>query len=249
MTAEGGARGLVRSRLDPEERFGLRLTLLAVAVVIVAVPVATLTFQVEGGGSLTRLDGRLADRLNAWVHRRSNVLAGLEAVSVLGRFAVLAPVAAATALVAWRRGRRRLAAFVLVAPATGGLVNTLVKLAVDRPRPQVDHPVSSAYGNSFPSGHAMGATVTWGVVVFAVLVLWPELGRTTRSALPVAGVLLVAAIGASRVLLGVHFLTDVVAGHLLGIAWLAGAVAAARAWQDESGHGTRPTGRSDPLDP
>lgn len=220
----------LRARLDPADRFGLRLSLLGLAIVLVAVPFTSLLFQVLGGGSLTRLDGRVADDLNAWVHEHRVVEPVLHGLSLLGRPPVLAGWAVAGALWCWRRGRHRSAVFLAVTPLGGGIVTTMVKLAVDRPRPVVDHPITTAFGKSFPSGHAMSSTVTYGALVVVVLpVLHPRARRWTIAAVTA----LVAAVGASRLLLGVHFVTDVVAGFVLGAAWLAGAVAAFRTWEVE----------------
>lgn len=220
----------VRARLNPAERYGLRLTLVAVAVLVVAIPFAYLTFQVLGAGSLTRLDGRLANTLNAWAHQRPNVVRGLEAISLLAKPITLWVVAGIAVAWLWRIGRSRIAIFVVVTSLGGGLVDTVVKVAVDRPRPVVDHPVATAFGKSFPSGHAMGATVVYGALLVA---FWTLLPRRARRPALAATIVLVVAVCASRLLLGVHFLTDVVGGCLLGLAWLSGAVAAFEAWRHE----------------
>ena len=220
----------VRTRLNPDERYGLRLTLVAVAVLVVAIPFAYLTFEVLGAGPLTRLDSRVANALNDWAHQRPNVVRGLEAVSLLAKPITLWVIAGVAVVWLWRIGRPRIAVFVVVTSLGGGLVDTLVKVAVDRPRPVVDHPVATAFGKSFPSGHAMGATVVYGALLVA---FWTLLPRRARRPALAATVALVLAVGTSRLLLGVHFLTDVVGGYLLGLAWLSGAVAAFESWRHE----------------
>ena len=221
---------VARSRLDPAERYGLRLTLAAVAVVVVAAPFSYLTFEVLGEGPLTRLDGRLADRLNAWAHHRPAVLGLLEAVSLLAKPITLWVVVALAVGWLWRQGRHRKCIFLVVTSLAGGLIDTLVKLAVDRPRPEVDHPVAMAFGKSFPSGHAMMATVVYGALVVA---FWQNLAPRWRGRALVATVVLVVAVGTSRLFLGVHFLTDVVGGFLLGLAWLSASVAAFATWRHD----------------
>ncbi|MFN2503347.1 MAG: phosphatase PAP2 family protein [Acidimicrobiales bacterium] len=227
-----GLPQVVRRRLDPQQRYGLRLTLLGLTMVLVAVPFSTLLFQVLAKGSLTRLDGSLADRLNAEVHDRPAVLRFLEAITWLGRPGWLAVVIGAAAAFAWWRGRRRLALFLVVTALGGGLVDSLVKILVDRPRPVVDHPVITAFGKSFPSGHAMSSLVCYGAVLLAFL---PAVRRRLRPLAVLLTALLVLAIGSSRLLLGVHFLTDVLGGFVLGLAWLAGAVAVFEIWRTEEG--------------
>lgn len=209
-------------------------------MVLVAVPFGTLLFQVVAGGPLTRLDGDLADSLNDYVHRRDGLLAVLRVVTWLGSTVWLTLVVTGVSVSVLTRGRKRLALFLVVTCAGGGIVNSLLKIAVDRPRPVVDHEVASAFGNSFPSGHAMSSTVVYGAVL---LVLLPALRRrgARRAAVAVVAVL-VLAIGSTRLLLGVHFLSDVLGGFTLGLAWLAASVAAFELWRTDLGQR-----RSDPL--
>ncbi|MEO6628912.1 MAG: phosphatase PAP2 family protein [Aquihabitans sp.] len=220
----------IRARLNPTERYGVRLTLVGLAIALVAIPFATLTFQVLDDGPLTRFDGGIANHLNSWVHRNESVLPILEGLSWLGRPPLLAVWVAITALWCWRSERRRLAVFVIATSLGGGIVDTIVKMAVNRPRPVVDHPVSTALGKSFPSGHSMSATVVYGAIA---LLLLPAAARRWRPWLLGFTVLLVLAIGTSRLFLGVHFLTDVIGGYLLGLAWLAGAAAVFQAWRHD----------------
>lgn len=226
-------------RLDPLERYGLRVTLLVVAMVLVAVPFATLVFQVLAEGSLTRTDGEVADRLNGYVAGRDGWVGALQAVSWLGRPGNLWVVTLVAVASTWRSGARRLSAFLVATTLGGSIMSISIKLLVDRPRPEVDHPIADAFGKSFPSGHALSSTVVYGALLLTFL---PFLSQRWRRAAITATVALVVAIGASRLLLGVHFLSDVLAGHLLGIAWLAGATAIFETWRVERG---RP--RSDPL--
>jgi membrane-associated phospholipid phosphatase len=117
-----------------------------------------------------------------------------------------------------RRRRTRAASYVLVVRGIAILAVAAIKHAVGRARPVLEHPLAAAGGASFPSGHACGAAALWGSV--ALLVPGP---RWRRLALATVVPALVAA---TRVLIGVHYLSDVVAGLLLGwgLAW-AGAVA------------------------
>jgi undecaprenyl-diphosphatase len=227
----------VRKRLDPSQRFGLRLTLFALAVVLVAVPFATLLFQVLGRGPLTRLDGRIANRLNASVNGHPAVVRTLQLISWLGRPVTLTLVVAVAVIVLWRRGQPKLVAFLILTVLGGGLVDSLVKMLVNRPRPHVDHPISTAMGKSFPSGHSMSSLICFGALLVIFL---PALRRSRDRHIAVAAtVVLVLAIGLSRLMLGVHFVSDVVGGYVLGAAWLAGAVALFEVWRVE--RGKRPT--------
>jgi undecaprenyl-diphosphatase len=222
----------MRLRLNPTERFGLRLTLVGIAIVLVAVPFATLLFQVLAKGPLTRADGRIANAANEWVSRHPVLVDVLQAVTDLGKPVVLVLLVVLGLAYVWHAGSRRAFVFLLVTPLAGGIIDSLVKVAVNRPRPIVDHPVATALGKSFPSGHAMSSTVTYGALL---LVLLPVVPRAGRRAAVVATIVLVLAIGASRELLGVHFVSDVIGGWVLGLAWLVGAAAVFEFWRKEEG--------------
>ena len=129
---------------------------------------------------------------------------------------------ALTAVVAvalfWRR-RRRAAALVAVTMAGAAMLSGGAKAVVGRPRPVVAVVVDQAPGKSFPSGHALTSFVAAGRLV---LLLWPACSARQRVLLLGVATLLVAAIGFSRLALGVHFLTDVLGGWLMGGLWLIG---------------------------
>jgi undecaprenyl-diphosphatase len=209
------------------ERFGARMVLLTAAGALVAVPFNLLLLQVIGKGRVTHWDSAVANDLNDVVHPHPLLIDVLQVVSWLGRPPMLAALVAIMVVVLWRIGQVRLIPFVIVTPLLGSLVNTAVKVTVHRPRPLVDHPIAHAYGKSFPSGHAFSSLVTYGVLLVA---LHPMVSAALRRWLWVAAAVLVLAIGGSRLLLGVHYLSDVVAGFVLGLAWLIAAIAAFEAW-------------------
>jgi undecaprenyl-diphosphatase len=131
------------------------------------------------------------------------------------------------ALLLWRR-RVRLALFVIAANAGSSLLNGFVKTATNRSRPVVDHPLLHEPGKSFPSGHAQAAVVGYTVLL---LVLLPYVhGVWRRVAVTVAAVM-VLAIGFSRVALAVHYVSDVLAAYLLGLAWVATMAAVFHVWR------------------
>jgi undecaprenyl-diphosphatase len=94
-------------------------------------------------------------------------------------------------------------------------------------------PVAHANGMSFPSGHAQSATVAAAVLL---LVFLPALRGARRRLAVVVAVAFVAAIGFARVALGVHYVSDVLAGYALGAAWVAAMTASFSAWRRELGH-------------
>jgi membrane-associated phospholipid phosphatase len=127
---------------------------------------------------------------------------------------LVAALAVALAL----RGQRRLALWAVLVTWGGGLLVTVVKLLVDRERPDLVVPLSDAAGSAYPSGHALGATV--GCAVLLVLVR-PGLGRTGLVVAAAVAVTVAGLVSFTRVALGVHHLSDVTGGVLLGLTWLA----------------------------
>jgi undecaprenyl-diphosphatase len=166
---------------------------------------------------LMRADDSIAGRLNAVVHSHAGLVRALLDISALGAANVLTAVVALGAIFLLARRRYRLAAYVIVTSLGALVLDPTLKAVVGRLRPVVEHPVAHGGGNSFPSGHALDSLICYGAVVLALL---PALGRRHRWILTgVAGSVIVG-IGVSRVMLGVHFISDVLGGWSLGVAWL-----------------------------
>lgn len=109
-------------------------------------------------------------------------------------------------------------AVLLTATVMGGwLVNSLVKLAVGRPRPMIVPHLTEAGGQSFPSGHSFNSAVVYIAIALAFAAMSPR--RSVRWTLVGTAIALSIAIAVSRVWLGVHFPTDVAAGWLGGAGW------------------------------
>jgi undecaprenyl-diphosphatase len=138
-------------------------------------------------------------------------------ITSLGGTIVLALVTiAATGFLALVR-KRRAALFVIAAVVGGGVLCVLLKAGFDRPRPDlVPHPVP-VYSSSFPSGHAMLATVTY--LTLGALLAEVQPRKRVKAYLLGWAVTLSVLIGASRIYLGVHWPTDVLAGWCVGSAW------------------------------
>lgn len=226
------APALPRSN-EPGRRFGIRTLLLAVAFVLVTVPFLLLVLLVEGNSAgLRRLDEGPRD----WLHSYAVDHPTFVTLAKLVSFSSSRPVwmAIFTVVGLWLLWRRlpRLAAFVAVAPLLSSLLNGQVKNLVDRARPVLPDPVAHTGGFSFPSGHAQSAVVGYGVLL---LVFLPVLHGVWRRIAVTGAVLMVLLIGFSRIALGVHFLSDVLAGYVLGAAWLAMMTAAFSAWRRERG--------------
>lgn len=231
-------RGRRTGRLDPDARGGLRLTLAVAAGLLVAVPFAlVLVLVVDHWSPLQRLDVRLDERLNAFAFQHASYVSLLRAISDVASPLMLELVCSVVAVVLLLRRQPRLAVWLVVTVIGGTVLSTLVKSAVGRERPLLPHPVAHAASASFPSGHALGSVVGVGALLMVGL---PYARRSLRPALIGVGVLVVLAVGFSRLGLGVHYLSDVLAGYLLGAAWLAATTAAFAAWRRDRGRPARP---------
>jgi membrane-associated phospholipid phosphatase len=176
--------------------------------------------SVEDDSGLSRLDRPLL----TWMveHRSPDLTLVAKGVSYVGSpttWTVLSVL-----VVLWLGWRRHWLDAALVAGAGAGavLLVTVGKEVLGRPRPPVvDHLVVET-NQSLPSGHALGSIVVLGVLV--VLVLRRAASPVVRFAVPAAAAVAVCLIGLSRLYLGVHWSTDVLAGWLLGAAWLSACV-------------------------
>jgi undecaprenyl-diphosphatase len=183
-----------------------------------------------------RLDVRVTGAAERAVADSDLLLRLAQGTTLLGEPLLLTAAAAVLAAVLARQGRRRLALYVVAARVGALVLSSGLKLAVDRSRPVFDEPVATALGGSFPSGHALGSAAFWTTTA---VVLAPSVRRPR---LLLAGAVVVALlVAASRVLLGVHYLTDVTGGLLLGLGWAAVLTAVFTAWRADERHG--------PVDP
>jgi undecaprenyl-diphosphatase len=217
----------------PERRFGIRALLAAISLALVAIPFGLLLFLVQDKWSpLERADAGARDDLHTYALHHGPFVAVMRALSALGSTVVwLAVFAVVVGWLLWRR-LPRLAVFVVVTVVGSSVLNQVVKQAVDRARPVLPDPVAHASGMSFPSGHAQAAIVGYAVLL---LVFLPVLRAGWRPAAITLAALAVLSIGFSRVALGVHYVSDVLAGYLLGAAWVAAMTAAFNAWRVERG--------------
>ncbi len=231
-------RKSLAARLDPDKAGGLRLTLFSVAAFLVLVPFAlALVAVTDHWGPLQRLDLNVANRLNTQALSHPSMVTFLKDVSTIfspTTFRILAVVAAVVLAV---RGARRLALWLVVAVLLSGVLDTAMKEVVKRARPHFAHPVDVLTSYSFPSGHALGSVVGVGALLLVGL---PFVAPRWRKWLIALGILIVLLVGYARVGLGVHYVSDVFGGWILGLAWLAVTVAAFRAWQHDLREPERP---------
>ncbi|MCA0145218.1 phosphatase PAP2 family protein [Blastococcus sp. LR1] len=247
-TTAGTTAASAGDRGSDARRFGIRSALALTAVLAGAVPFFALWLTVQGRWApLAALDGDVAAGLNAAVAGSPALVSTLRLLTDAGGTGTAVWVLALTTAFLGIRGERRLAYFVAVTGAGLAVLVPLTKALADRARPLVDQPLVETPGNaSFPSGHAMTSLVTWGVLVLLAL---PAVRRRWHPLLIGGAALLVLVVGFTRLALGVHFVSDVLAGYALGAAWLAAMTAAFRGWQHDTGSGPGTSdGVHDPLE-
>src|ERR1700730_12118008 len=166
---------------------------------------------------LESADHGAAARLNSIVAGHAAVVSVVKAVTWLGSSGVLWTLIGQAAVALAIRRRWRLTIYLLVTGAGALTLDPVLKALVGRLRPVVAHPVAYGNGDSFPSGHALGSIVCYGALF---LVFLPATRGVWRSVFIAVTLTLIVAIGASRLLLGVHYLSDVLGAWALGITWL-----------------------------
>jgi len=204
------------ARLDPTVATGLALTAASAMVVAGVVGVGLLLLMVRTSLGFARFDQGAAQF--AARHATAASTTVLRDFSQLGGALVVVPVTIVVAIVAvWRYRSATVVGFLLFVVGGQFAIADLIKWVVGRTRPNIDR-LTGFNGPSFPSGHATTAAAT-----FAAFALLAGMRRSSRAKAALAAVAAALAVGiaCTRVFLGVHWLTDVLAGLALGWAWFA----------------------------
>jgi membrane-associated phospholipid phosphatase len=175
-----------------------------------------LAADVAGGGPIVSFDRAVA----AWLHTHATGFATgvLSTVTQLGGATVLLGVTLVAAVALLLRRRISHAALMGASLAGGEGLNMALKTALERPRPSFSDPLATAAGFSFPSGHAMVALTVYGALAFVLAASVKS--RRVQVLVLAAALVLVLAIGFSRLYLGVHYVSDVLGAYGAGLAWL-----------------------------
>jgi undecaprenyl-diphosphatase len=211
------AWAFVLARLTPGEFLGLHLTLGLLLSLAAIWLFGGITEDVIHHDPLTNFDLTLA----AWLRAHSTPAGDrvAVAVSLVGSPVVMSTLAIAGAAAFALRRRRILLAVWTAAFAGGGVLDWMLKEIIRRPRPVGASAFLHGASFSFPSGHAMGSLIGYGLLAYLLAVHGP-VRRRARVAILVAAALLVLAIGFTRLYLGVHYFSDVVGGFAAGVVWL-----------------------------
>lgn len=206
----------IGARRDPQIETGLTLSIALGVVIAGGALLGLLAYLVRTNDALREIDATAAQ----WGHDHATWFsdAAVELVTQMGGTWVVAVAGLVLVIADWlRRPNRFVAPFLLTVVLGDKLVTHAVKALADRARPTLN-PIAETLGPSFPSGHSSTAAA-----FFAGAALVLGRGRSSRVRTVLAGIAvgIAVAVACSRVLLDVHWLTDVVAGLALGWAWFA----------------------------
>jgi membrane-associated phospholipid phosphatase len=207
-------RSFLRSRLDRTTATGLVLTAALIGIVMAGAVVGLFAWMIRRDLGIVTVD--LA--VERWAEARATAFTDdvLGALTHLGDTETIVGVAIAVGafgLLRWRRWAIPL--FVLMVVLGQMLISNTIKVVIDRARPEL-RPRVDFTGTSFPSGHTTAATATYLAVA---LVLAIGSSPRVRAALTGAALAIGVAVGCTRVLLGVHFVSDALAGFAIALSW------------------------------
>lgn len=209
-------RAFVTRRVDRSEATGLLLTLALATTVVTLVLFGALAVLVRRVHAIQHVDGSVATW--GYDHRGTGSTDALQALTNLGNIRIVVGLAVLLVLVDLHR-RRSVWSFLFLLTVLGGMEASMlaVKDLVGRLRPTLN-PAAASLGPSFPSGHSATAAAFYAA---ATLVLGRHLRARARHMVAAVAVATAVAVAASRVLLDLHWLSDVVGGLALGWAWFA----------------------------
>jgi undecaprenyl-diphosphatase len=202
----------------------LTITWLLVVLVAALAAFGKLVEDYLTGDPIVRWDVEFAHWLHE--HASSALVTFFKIVTLAGNAAVLGAIVFGVGFVLVRRGRANEAALLVLAFGGASIVNALLKLVFQRPRPELAFVHLDTY--SFPSGHAAASSATFATMAY--LLGCRHHSTAARIWIGLGAAAAIALVGFSRLYLGAHYLSDVLAGISFGIAWAAGSVLVYTLW-------------------
>ena len=219
----------VGRRFAPGEAAGLTLTVGAAAVLALGVGFEQMLDSVLESDGVTTIDRPVLHFLAT--HRQPWSITVAQVITDIGSPLGVAVTGLLVGLVLAVLRRSWLPLLIAVLGGAGiAVINTAVKRLVSRSRPPQLTAVLGEHGFSFPSGHTTGTTAVWLLLAW-MIGHWVIGRRAGRVMVWTGALLMVAAVGLTRIYLGVHFLSDVLAGWALGAAWAVTAALVATVWE------------------
>ncbi len=225
----------IKARLSTKRSSGLYLTLLLLMLIMAVCVFGAIAEDVVTSDPLTVVDARFS----AWLHAHSSHSRTLVMLLITNIHSTLGVTVMTLAISGYLWIKRfRVWVLTLMLTVFGGmLLNFLLKHVFVRPRPYFENPLLTLTSYSFPSGHTMMATVFYGTLCTLIVshgISW----RWRMLAVAAAGIMILL-VGFSRIYLGAHYLSDVLAAIAEGLAWLAfcllavGELKRRRKWKQE----------------
>ena len=209
--------GMRRAGLDAKSFYttvGIFLTVGAVIAIIATAAFAELAEHVLAGGTQA-FDVAILQWLH--VHQSKPLTALMVEMTYLGTGTVVIVVVGVAALFLWHTEHKHSARLLLAATIGNILLNGVLKLVYHRARPSVFEWQTTAVSSSFPSGHAMSATVVYGTVAYLLMRLQKHHWAKVLTLLTAVSLILLICL--TRLYLGVHYPSDVIGGIIVGLAW------------------------------
>jgi membrane-associated phospholipid phosphatase len=206
----------VAYRLSPDGHPGRYFTISLLVLTVTGVSFLGLAFEVSQQDWLVRFDYSFSVSLHE--HSTVNAVWIFRLVSVCGDASTLASISLLFLIVLGVTRYWRLFFLWTITLPGAGILNQFLKNTLQRQRAQLQNPWIAESGWSFPSGHAMCSLVIYGLLAYSICFL--PISRTLRLSFGFLTILLVIAIGFSRLYLGAHYLSDVMAGYLAATFWL-----------------------------
>lgn len=207
----------ISDRFARGEYLGLHLTLGLVASLGALWLFGAITEDVIHHDPLTQLDVLMLDWFRA--HASPSGDAVMSAISLIGSPAAVALIAVAVGVVLVTRRNWIVFGGWAAAFAGGAVLDWSLKHIIQRPRPPGASMFMHQFSYSFPSEHAMGSTVGYGMLAYLLVTFW-AVRNSSRIAIVTATVVLLLSVGLGRLYLGVHYFSDVIGGYAAGAVWL-----------------------------
>ena len=207
----------LRNRLSPKGTLGLHLTIGLLVMILGAWAFSEISEEIGPGTDWHAFD----QRVTAWfgAHAHPTLTAVAHAITRCGSVAFLAVVSVAFAIYFFTRRAWNRLLELAVTMLGGSLLNIVLKHFFQRQRPVLENPLVTLSSYGFPSGHTMGATLLYGLLaLIAARFIRSASGRAAVFSLAIVAI---TVIGITRIYLGAHYLTDVIAAIAAGSAWLA----------------------------
>jgi len=207
------------TRLDPRAYLTLHIVVGLLICLLTAWIFAALLESVHEHDVLVHRDQAIAN----WFHGNGTAFGDrlFVIISMIGSPAAMAVLFLAAVLYLWRAKQRTLLVAWVLSYVGGTVLDGVIKDVVRRPRPEFAAKFLNYSSWSFPSGHSMGSLIGFAMLAYTIVRVGKIESTRVKVSVWVGALIMIALVGYSRIYLGVHYLSDVVAGYTLGVLWLA----------------------------